>query len=316
MTGSRGRRKTRAGFTLIELIVVVGVIALLTALLLPAVQAAREASRRIQCTANLRQIGLALHGYHDAHAMFPPAYLLTGRTSSGNLTSAFAFILPYLEQRALYDSINMDLVTLDEPSAPVIEQRTARRAVIDVYLCPSDGEPNHRVSYRLNAGRLRPPRPGQLPHDGPFNIGFLPRAATITDGLTRTAFVSEALGGSYFEDGWNDRRDYKKHRVPLGAGQAEDEWIDDCLTAPTNDWYTTSGRYWLYCGMNHTAYSHNGSPNDRRPSCGLVDTGLHPARSHHPGLVNVLYGDGHVEPVRNTIQQAVWHALGTHEGGD
>jgi len=309
---TRGRR----GFTLIELLVVLGVIAVLTALLLPAIQAAREAARRVHCVANLRQIGIALQGYHEVYGMFPPAHLLTGRTSSSNYMSGFAFILPYIEQRAAYNAINMDLATIDDPSAPVIENRTARRATLQVYLCPSDGEANHRISYRLNSGRLRPPRPGILPHDGPFSIGTMPSAVTITDGLSHTALVSEGLGGSYLEDGWNDRRDFKLHRSGIPRGVTEEDWIESCLAAPTNEWFQRSGRYWLYTGMEYTGYSHNGQPNDRRSSCGLSDTGLHPPRSLHSNIVNVLYGDGHVESASDSIQKQLWSALGTHNSGD
>jgi len=313
--GLRPGSRRRRGFTLIELLVVIGIIGVIAGLILPAVQAAREAARRLKCVNNLKQIGLALHSYEAVHGMFPPASLLTGANWSGNRTSGLAFILPYLEQRAVYDAINMDLVTIDSPRAPLIENRTARRATIAAYLCPSDGEPNHRTSYRLNAGKLRFP-PMSPPGDGPFGIGVTPSTAAISDGLTHTAFASEGLGGSYQESGWDDRRDYRKYPTAMPSGGDEEAYINDCQASTGREWFNNSGRYWLYVGMGYTSYSHRGFPNDQRPSCGTSDAGLHPPRSHHPGLVNVLCGDGHVQAATNTTAPSAWHALGTHNSSD
>src|SRR5262245_178223 len=99
----------RGGFTLIELLVVIAIIGMLVALLLPAVQAAREAARRVECTNNLKQIGLAMHGYHDAVGSFPPGRLRSLNDGRGQCFSAFAYLLPYMEQRALYDATNFSL---------------------------------------------------------------------------------------------------------------------------------------------------------------------------------------------------------------
>ncbi|MBX6315677.1 MAG: DUF1559 domain-containing protein [Isosphaeraceae bacterium] len=136
-------RKPR-GFTLIELLVVIAIIGVLIALLLPAVQAAREAARRAQCTNNLKQIGLALHNYHAANNCFPP-----GGTNTSDMTgkvrgawgnwSAHALLLPYLEQQPLYSSLNFSLVnqgnTSDYPG--YVTQTTGITAPINVFLCPS-----------------------------------------------------------------------------------------------------------------------------------------------------------------------------------
>src|SRR3954468_24993586 len=102
-------RPSRRGFTLIELLVVIAIIGVLVALLLPAVQAAREAARRVQCVNNLKQVGLALHGYHDAHNTFPAGgwIALFGQPATANMNSGWsASVLPWLEQRALYDGLN------------------------------------------------------------------------------------------------------------------------------------------------------------------------------------------------------------------
>src|SRR5829696_7474861 len=131
---SEFRMKRRRGFTLIELLVVIAIIGVLIALLLPAVQAAREAARRSQCANNLKQIGLAIHAYADSYNVFP-----AGRSSlaqavvGGENWSVHAFLLPWLEQAQTFDALNFHL----RPDQSV-ENDTAQRLWINAYLCPSD----------------------------------------------------------------------------------------------------------------------------------------------------------------------------------
>lgn len=125
----------RRAFTLIELLVVIAIIGVLVALLLPAVQMAREAARRIQCTNNLKQIGLALHGYHDVHNTFPSGgwIALYGKPATKNMNSGWsASVLPWLEQRPLFDALNLSVVYDHAANA------TATYTVLQVYLCPSE----------------------------------------------------------------------------------------------------------------------------------------------------------------------------------
>ena len=305
--------RDRRAFTLIELLVAVSIIGVLTAILLPAVQAAREASRRATCAANLRQIGIAMSTYESAHGMFPPAQLRTATGGAAFGLSGHVFLLPHIEQQAVYSAINMDFTRWDTANSPMVENRTARSTRLGVYLCPGDGEPEHLNSYRFNRGRFGV-RPGPYPFDGPFSFGVLPRPASITDGLARTAFMSERLGGSFMADAHDPSRDI---RVAPGSISSDDQFIPICLSAGSVYWFYTSGRYWTYTGTFYTDYNHNGKPNDPRPSCnGGIDAGLHPPRSHHPGIVNVLFGDGHLEGIQDGIDQKVWLALGTHDSGD
>src|SRR5437868_1467296 len=132
----------RRGFTLIELLVVIAIISVLIALLLPAVQSAREAARRAQCTNNLKQIGLAIHNYFDTNQVFPPGYASLWKKDGGDEGVAeddighgwgwASMILPHVEQRSLYNAINFGL-TMTNP-----ENSTAQQLRVNVYLCPSD----------------------------------------------------------------------------------------------------------------------------------------------------------------------------------
>ena len=146
----QGADMSRRGFTLIELLVVIAIIAILIALLLPAVQAAREAARRTQCRNNLKQMGLALHNYHDKHNAFPPGLIsrlanpawvmAPGACNSapddlGPGWSFFARMLPYLEQGNFHNTINFNLPLTAPANA------AARRTSVSAYRCPSDAGP-------------------------------------------------------------------------------------------------------------------------------------------------------------------------------
>lgn len=316
-----GRWSRKAGFTLVELLVSISILGLLIALLLPAVQSAREAARRAQCVANLRQIGTAIHSYYSIHNMFPSSQLLTGPNWTSNGMSELSFLLPYLEQQPLYSSINMAFANIESADFPVLANHTARSTVIEIFLCPSDRSRLGRNSYRFNRGRFGMV-PGDIPYDGPFSLGVLPSDQTVTDGLANTAFVSERLAGSFSPAGPHWPRDVK---CPpdgwSGVMRSDAQFIPFCLASEPDAWLDVSGRYWFYSGFMFCHYNHNGVPNDRRPSCGYgflrdFGMGLHPPRSFHSGGVNVLFGDGHLSFVTDSVNQDLWIALGTYNAGD
>ena len=196
-------RTRRTGFTLIELLVVIAIIAVLIALLLPAVQAAREAARRIGCVNNLKQIGLALHGYHDVQGTFPAGgwIKLFGQPTTNNMNIGWsAVILTWVEQRALYDSLNLTL-----PYSHGVNS-TAAYTSLQVYLCPSEPRKTlwNKVPGDLHDAAdadyggmygergLSSPASKNDPARGSMifnqNVGI----ATIVDGLSSTIQVGEA----------------------------------------------------------------------------------------------------------------------------
>ena len=148
------RRGRRCGFTLIELLVVIAIIAVLIALLLPAVQMAREAARRSQCVNNLKQLGVAMHNYHDTHDTLPWGQ----GPLNWNDWSAFPFMLPYMEQAPLYNAINFDrtnaAIGFADPGA--IQNTTTHRTKVEILLCPSDLDrltnAEGRTNYAGNSG--------------------------------------------------------------------------------------------------------------------------------------------------------------------
>ncbi len=200
------RSRRDSGFTLIELLVVIAIIAVLIALLLPAVQAAREAARRSQCINNLKQIGLAIHNYHQAIDSLPPGHFGTG----WNDWNAITMLLPYMEQGSLYNTINF--ANVGDAAAPVYKPNTtAFRTKINGLLCPSDPDRLTNVfghsNYYGNSGNTPESIFDNKSH-GASNGLFAsvnhengkPNANAvsfrdITDGLSQTAAFSERVKG-------------------------------------------------------------------------------------------------------------------------
>lgn len=182
------------GFTLIELLVVIAIISLLIGLLLPAVQAAREASRGISCLNNLHQIGIGMHGYHEAHQSFPPGGIeLIAMKPGGRQYSWCAFLLPFVEQQNLYDTIDFD-----KPYY-VGKNIDAAQARLEIFVCPSTPHSEDGLAGGLGAsdyggifgeritGPNEPPK-GAMIYDTAF------RMSDIRDGATHTLMISEDSG--------------------------------------------------------------------------------------------------------------------------
>jgi prepilin-type N-terminal cleavage/methylation domain-containing protein len=227
---------SRRGFTLVELLVVIAIIGVLVALLLPAVQSAREAARRMQCSNNLKQMGLALHSFHDTFGFLPPGGVTAANARlqipSGVQHGWGVFLLPYAEQKPLYDRYRLDR---DWRAA---ENRDVRESHLKMYVCPSAPLPkrtdaltsggftwtssagdyfvNNAVSTVLSTANLVDIYAGGL-EQGVMNVNQYLRFAQITDGLSNTSWIQEDAGrparyragkrvdGRFTGAGWADR---------------------------------------------------------------------------------------------------------------
>lgn len=331
----------RNGFTLVELLITIAIIGVLVAILLPAVQGAREAGRRMQCMNNLKQIGLAMHSYHDHIGQFPPGRLLNivngvGVATKGRVFSAYAFLLPELEGGSLYDQVNFNFNPEDAANAPVMNQ------TIKFFLCPSDINirlqgSNAVHSYPLNTGTTYPVSPrnaNQTPVTGVFFENSTIDFGQIVDGTSQTAAVSETvhsqLGGPAVWDGVSATNGFVLTRGNdnLYNGPELTDYATQCSGAGLV-LQQTRGSKWLYGAPGHSMYNHIRQPNDRQVDCrgGIPHSAKTDAQwvplshnvaphSRHPGGVQVLFCDGHVQLVANEINLTTWQALGSRNTGD
>ncbi len=308
----------RSGFTLVELLVVIAIIGILVGLLLPAVQAAREAARRMQCGNHIKQLGLALQNYHSAHRAFPPA-----RTSR-NQISTHAFLLPFIEQNNIYVQIDWNQMW-NSPYHQTIYGQT-----VPTFLCPSDNLTNKPAqlagnNYRFNQGNQilfgNPPSNPADPNygmpmpNGPFHLDSHIRFADIPDGTSSTAAISEHGMGD-FNNGMASKTDtFWPRTYPANPDEAYKmcEAID-----PTNlsfQRFSDIGAPWLYGYHSTTFYFHVAPPNKRScmyPPGRIMTT----AKSNHTGGVTVGMCDGSVRSVNDSIEIAVWRAIGSRDAAE
>lgn len=338
---STGRKHA---FTLIELLVVIAIIAVLIALLLPAVQQSREAARRAQCRNNLKQLGIALHAYYEALQVFPPGRITNfGEPGQGRCWSAFAHLLPYLDEAALYNAVNFSLDPEQGPTLPGVPQNTtAMNQTLEVLLCPTDvfngklqGDSGVH-NYLLCTGNTLPvsPRnPWGVLVNGIFFENSSVKMPEIVDGTAQTACISETVrsesGGPIVWDGRS-----RTNGFVLTRGNTNAPPSAPGLTAYSNQCsgtglqlQQTRGSRWIYGAPGHTMYNHHRSPNDARPDCrgGLPhSSGSDPhwrelshsvtARSRHAGGVHLLLCDGSARFVVTDVDREIWKSLGSRNG--
>jgi prepilin-type N-terminal cleavage/methylation domain-containing protein/prepilin-type processing-associated H-X9-DG protein len=346
-------KPARRGFTLIELLVVIAIIGVLIALLLPAVQSAREAARRAQCTNNMKQMGLALHGYSSALGAFPIGALTYDPKSFSNCIEQTAtgqkghtmqaLILPYMEQQATHAAINFDTSaggTFTPFQHGGRANSTAFLSRVAGYVCPSDLEQTpysvpsesanayQQTSYAPstgtwntiayfygcgNHGNVNHPGRIEYPGNGAFDKATSYRESDFRDGLSNTILMGEFS-----------------------------KFVND--PDPPMNWYN---RYGWYCsnfdaacsvarpqGLATTVPAINaplqypepdlppGTADDSDYKAWLADPvryknfGQFGFRSLHPGGANFLFGDGSVRFLKQTVSQPVYMGLGTRRGGE
>jgi prepilin-type N-terminal cleavage/methylation domain-containing protein/prepilin-type processing-associated H-X9-DG protein len=313
------------GFTLVELLVVIAIIGILIALLLPAVQGAREAARRARCTNNLKQIALAMHGYHDIHGAFPPG-------KKGCCWGTWlVYTLPYLEQRALYDAWNADGSNL--PGVPAeyddhlryfgAANRTVTSTRIAAYLCPSD-EPNAPIAEQMHGRTF-----ACTSQNYAANFGNTTQFQEDFQGIT--------FGGAPFADIGSPfrgltRTDLGRPTVGLRAlvdGSSTTLLLSEVVVGQGRDlrgfsWWGDAAGFETFLAPNSSFPDAMFSPfycADERPNppCTVATTALpdnYGARSRHPGGVHAAMADGSVRFVRDAIAIGTWRALSTTRGGE
>jgi len=305
-----GRTRSDAGLSIIELIVALAILALLAALLVPAVHSARESSRKVQCITHLRQIGIAIGQYESVHGMFPPG------GSKG--MSFHVAILPFTEYSDLFQKVDYSRA----------DKSQIRGTVIPLYRCPSESAASTFVIAGLRAftnyggnfgtGVRRDGYNGMFCHLKPAFPGYYAegpiRAQDVRDGLSNTVAVAEIL--HFGEMNQRLRRNWNTPK-PFRGSQSQDELAAYCENLPPDplaagllgdplrgDW--TAGE------SMRTLYNHVLTPNN--PSCyngAEVQMAVSTAASPHASGVHTLYADGHVTYTSNSIGKDVWRDLGS-----
>jgi prepilin-type N-terminal cleavage/methylation domain-containing protein/prepilin-type processing-associated H-X9-DG protein len=312
----------RTGFTLVELLVVIAIIGVLVALLLPAVQAAREAANRSSCGNNLKQITIALHNFHDTNRKMPGGEYNTVAYHSPQLVLA-----PFYEQGTIYDQMNLNVLWTSEPNY------TLSRTQPPTLLCPSDPikgatEPLGWTSYHANMGTWVDingwdgtfgPHKDRV-HKGKRGSGGLPFAA-IVDGLSNTAAFSESVNGA-----GNSGADKFKYdcftpsvappTTSMAAARAALmplKWQDH--TQPWSGTWRWKGYPWTEGSPWRNWYNHLLPPNQ---PCWVPAEDfwsiISPAQSYHSGGAQVSLCDGSVRFVPETVDGLVWEAAGSRSG--
>jgi prepilin-type N-terminal cleavage/methylation domain-containing protein len=317
----------RKAFSLVEMLVVIAIIGVLIALLLPAIQAAREAARRMSCLNNLKQIGIALHNYHDSQKQFPPSATLP-RGSTFNSWSVQARLLPYLEAENLENLIDWDLGYNSQPAVTQVR--------VPTYLCPSEIDDRERpdgalthypLNYGVNLGTWFVFDPTtQQGGDGLVYPNSRTKMANVSDGTSHTiAFAEVKAWSPYLRDGGNPNAagapipNTPSDVVALGGSFKSDsghtEWVDARVqqsgitgTFPPN---TVVAHL-----VDGTTFDVDFTSSREGKTTDQLTYAVVTSRSYHPGGVHVVLVDGSARFVDEDVALVTWRALATRDGDE
>lgn len=328
------RPKRRSAFTLIELLVVIAIIAVLIGLLLPAVQKVREAAARSKCQNNLKQLGLAMHSYHDANNEFPINATGNSGWSGWHRFSANYLILPHLEQEGLYNQFDVNGTWNNNLTGPMDQK-------LSVFLCPSAEPAPSRstvswggpgTNYAWNSGstvRTAWSVTGSNFTGMICNVTTI-RMTGVKDGLSNTLLASEIISGTGSNSG---NVQYPQDFAYVGDGalsaiadphfptQAELTTVG--TTTPVGK-RGNNGTLWAWYSHGQSLLNTAAPPNWEHPSTGgnCCPGGAHdwgwgiiPPRSYHTGGVNAVLGDGSVRFIRDNVQLITFQRLGHRNDG-
>ncbi|MBD3674442.1 MAG: DUF1559 domain-containing protein [Planctomycetaceae bacterium] len=325
------RVRAQRGFTLIELLVVIAIIAVLVALLLPAVQQAREAARRSSCKNNLKQLGLALHNYHDTFTKFPQGQSWIVGANSWHGHGIFVDFLPYMDQAPLYGQWNMNQ-TYNSGN-----NNTLSRNKIPVLKCPSDrdyqgAEPG--VNYAGCAGssvNLWFPQSGGGQSNGIFPQRQSLSMGALLDGTSNVIAFSEQLVGDNSQSGVSDsdivvtsNPGFADQHFPTQAEINNAETVCNAADPTSIPSLSRTGRNWSAPYPSQSRFNTAAPPNWKGRSCAMGGNfglaadrnGIFAARSRHTGGVQVCLADGSVRFISENINLQTWQWLGAREDGN
>ncbi|MBX3418499.1 MAG: DUF1559 domain-containing protein [Pirellulaceae bacterium] len=320
----------RAGFTLIELLVVIAIIGILIGLLLPAVQAVREAARRTSCANNMRQVGIAMLNYESALQMFPPGSVSKqnpydpGTPWTFYRWSTLAMLSPYLENTAAYDLLDLSKPLYNASFGVTPENIPGVQVMVPTFLCPSDssrrlhpdfGPTNYSFCAGTGMGGGTP-----IDTDGAFYVNSKTRIRDVLDGTSNTAALSESILGESGSDARDPKTAYKfLFFAPLSDGAV--------AAATTWNYTDPRGFSWANGEYRNGLYNHYYPPNSSTHDCmgvflggGLpriyTPFGWKTARSRHPAGINILRVDGSLEFLSNSVDVTIWRGIATRSGNE
>ena len=294
----------RSGFSVFELMVVIAILAILIALLLPAVQKTREAAARMQSMNNLKQIGLAVHNYHDVNNKMPPGV-------DGNNLSGLCYLLPYLEQDNLFRTMDFKKGLSDDANAK------ARIIRIKTFINPNDPVPVMGVgiefgptNYMLTAGS----KASLEGNDGIFYQDSPTRMASITDGLSNTAMAVETLRGDGQKMATSPARQHVLLKKEDLKELKESGGVEDFRA--NKNIASNRGASWMDGRFLQATCSLNRMVNDEKPDVDCGGAGGYSGPRTLTNGVSTLIGDGSVRFLANKVSLDVWKKLATRNGGE